>query len=42
MEDAGQLRADEVFNADLKKNAVNFPRQESGYHRKDEDDSKHI
>jgi dimeric dUTPase (all-alpha-NTP-PPase superfamily) len=36
------MSADEVFNAYLKKNEVNFKRQESGYTRKDEHDSKHI
>jgi dimeric dUTPase (all-alpha-NTP-PPase superfamily) len=36
------LSADDVFQAYLKKNAVNFQRQETGYARKDEDDSRHI
>ena len=36
------MSADDVFAAYLKKNAVNFQRQESGYHTKDETDSKHI
>ena len=36
------MSADDVFNADTKKNAVNFQRQESGYLAKDETDSKHI
>jgi len=36
------MSADDVFNAYIKKNAVNFKRQESGYTEKDEDDSKHI
>ncbi|NCC85213.1 MAG: dUTPase [Clostridia bacterium] len=36
------MSADDVFNAYLKKNAVNFQRQDSGYTVKDENDSKHI
>jgi len=36
------MSADDVFNAYIKKNAVNFKRQESGYTHKDEHDSKHI
>jgi len=36
------MSADDVFNAYVKKNQVNFQRQESGYARKDEHDSKHI
>lgn len=36
------MSADDVFAAYVKKNAVNLRRQESGYTRKDEDDSKHI
>jgi len=36
------MSADDVFNAYVKKNAVNFERQESGYTEKDEHDSKHI
>lgn len=36
------MSADDVFNAYVKKNEVNFKRQESGYTKKDEDDSKHI
>lgn len=36
------MSADDVFQAYLKKNQVNFQRQESGYIRKDETDSKHI
>jgi dimeric dUTPase (all-alpha-NTP-PPase superfamily) len=36
------MSADDVFNAYIKKNAVNFKRQESGYTQKDEHDSKHI
>ena len=36
------MSADDVFNAYLKKNAVNFKRQESGYTEKAEHDSKHI
>jgi dimeric dUTPase (all-alpha-NTP-PPase superfamily) len=36
------MSADDVFNAYLKKNQVNFQRQETGYAIKDEADSKHI
>ena len=36
------MSADDVFNAYVKKNEVNFQRQETGYHTKDESDSKHI
>jgi dimeric dUTPase (all-alpha-NTP-PPase superfamily) len=36
------MSADDVFAAYMKKNAVNFQRQESGYQKKDEADSKHI
>ena len=36
------MSADDVFNAYVKKNEVNFKRQESGYTQKDHDDSKHI
>jgi dimeric dUTPase (all-alpha-NTP-PPase superfamily) len=36
------MSADDVFNFYVKKNEVNFKRQESGYHVKDESDSKHI
>jgi dimeric dUTPase (all-alpha-NTP-PPase superfamily) len=36
------MSADDVFDAYLKKNAVNFQRQETGYVIKDETDSKHI
>src|SRR6185312_304417 len=36
------MSADDVFNAYIKKNEVNFKRQESGYTEKDHDDSKHI
>ena len=36
------MSADDVFTAYVKKNEVNFKRQESGYKEKDEDDSKHI
>lgn len=36
------LGADDVFEAYLKKNKVNFERQDSGYTAKDEQDSKHI
>ena len=36
------MSADDVFEAYLKKNEVNFQRQESGYTEKDEDASKHI
>jgi dimeric dUTPase (all-alpha-NTP-PPase superfamily) len=36
------MSADDVFDAYLKKNEVNFKRQDSGYAVKDEADSKHI
>ena len=36
------MSAEDVFNAYTKKNEVNFQRQESGYAKKDEHDSKHI
>jgi dimeric dUTPase (all-alpha-NTP-PPase superfamily) len=36
------MSADDVYQAYLKKNAVNHQRQESGYAKKDEADSKHI
>jgi dimeric dUTPase (all-alpha-NTP-PPase superfamily) len=36
------MSADDVFAAYLKKNEVNFKRQDSGYHTKDTHDSKHI
>ncbi len=36
------MSADDVFDAYIKKNAVNFKRQDSGYTEKDEHDSKHI
>jgi dimeric dUTPase (all-alpha-NTP-PPase superfamily) len=36
------MSADDVFNAYMKKNAVNHQRQDSGYVKKDEQDSKHI
>jgi len=36
------MSADDVFEAYMKKNAVNFQRQESGYTEKDEADSRHI
>jgi dimeric dUTPase (all-alpha-NTP-PPase superfamily) len=36
------MSADDVFNAYVKKNEVNFKRQDSGYTQKDHDDSKHI
>ena len=36
------MSADDVFEAYLKKNEVNFQRQESGYTEKNEDDSRHI
>lgn len=36
------MSADDLFDAYLKKNAVNFQRQESGYTQKDHGDSKHI
>jgi len=36
------MSADDVFDAYVKKNAVNFQRQESGYTVKDENDNKQI
>ena len=36
------MSADDVFQAYLRKNEVNFKRQDSGYTVKDEHDSKHI
>ena len=36
------MSADDVFAAYVKKNEVNFQRQDSGYTEKDEDDSRHI
>jgi len=36
------MSADDVYEAYLKKNAVNHQRQDSGYTKKDEDDSRHI
>ncbi len=36
------MSADDVYQAYLKKNAVNHARQDSGYVKKDETDSKHI
>ena len=36
------MSADDVYQAYLKKNAVNHARQESGYSVKDHTDSKHI
>jgi len=36
------MSADDVFAVYVKKNAVNFQRQESGYTQKDANDSKHI
>jgi dimeric dUTPase (all-alpha-NTP-PPase superfamily) len=36
------MSADDVFRAYVKKNQVNFERQERGYATKDEHDSKHI
>ena len=36
------MSADDVFEAYVKKNEVNFKRQESGYTKKDENDSRHI
>jgi dimeric dUTPase (all-alpha-NTP-PPase superfamily) len=36
------MSADDVFNAYVKKNEVNFQRQESGYTEKDHTDSRHI
>ena len=36
------MSADDVYDIYLKKNEVNFQRQDSGYTKKDEDDSRHI
>jgi dimeric dUTPase (all-alpha-NTP-PPase superfamily) len=36
------MSADDVFHAYVRKNAVNFQRQDTGYTVKDEHDSKHI
>ncbi len=36
------MSADDVFNAYVRKNEVNFKRQETGYAVKDEADSRHI
>ena len=36
------MSADDIFQTYLKKNAVNFQRQDSGYARKDESDSREI
>jgi dimeric dUTPase (all-alpha-NTP-PPase superfamily) len=36
------MKADDVFEAYVKKNAVNFRRQASGYRVKDEHDSRHV
>ena len=36
------MSADDVYDAYVKKNEVNFLRQDSGYTEKDHDDSKHI
>ncbi|MEI7832045.1 MAG: dUTPase [bacterium] len=36
------MSAEDIYQAYLKKNAVNMQRQESGYTVKDEDDSRHI
>ena len=36
------MSADDVFEAYIKKNEVNFERQDSGYTEKDNEDSKHI
>lgn len=36
------MSAEDVFSAYVKKNEINFQRQESGYEKKDHSDSKHI
>src|SRR5438552_10504878 len=36
------MNAEDVFNAYVRKNEVNFKRQETGYAVKDEHDSRHI
>ena len=37
-----EMTPDDFFDAYTKKHKVNFARQDSGYHTKDEHDSKHI
>ena len=36
------MSADDVFQAYVRKNEVNFKRQETGYAEKDENDSRHV
>jgi hypothetical protein len=36
------MSAEDVYQAYAKKNQVNFQRQETGYAKKDEADSRHI
>ena len=36
------MSADDVFQAYVKKNAINFQRQDTGYATKDENDSRHV
>lgn len=36
------MSAEDIYEAYVKKNKVNHDRQESGYEKKDHDDSKHI
>ena len=36
------MEASDIYDAYLKKNKVNHDRQDSGYKKKDEDDSRHI
>jgi hypothetical protein len=36
------MSAEDVYQASVKKNAVNHQRQDSGYVKKDAEDSKHI
>jgi dimeric dUTPase (all-alpha-NTP-PPase superfamily) len=36
------MSAEDVFQAYVKKNAINFQRQENGYDKKDDADCKHI
>jgi dimeric dUTPase (all-alpha-NTP-PPase superfamily) len=36
------MSADDVYQAYVKKNKVNHERQDSGYKKKDESDSRHI
>ena len=36
------MSANDVYNAYIAKNKVNFARQDSGYQQKDENDSRHI